>query len=388
MPPREQAAEPMAGSRSPRRVGLVGPLAPPAGGMANQTRQLAWLLREAGIEVELVQVNAPYKPAWIERVRVLRAAFRLLPYLARLWRCAGTVDLMHVMANSGWAWHLYAAPAVWLARWRGTPVVVNYRGGSADAFMQAQKRWVRPTLRRANCVAVPSGFLHAVFARHGINTEIVPNIVDLARFSPTTQPRGAAQSGPHLIVTRNLEPLYDVATALEALVLIRAEAPHARLSIAGSGPLRHQLEARCRELGIADAVRFTGRLDPEGMAALYRAADVMLNPSRVDNMPNSVLEAFASGVPVVSTNVGGIPYFVEHGKTALLVAPNDPAAMAQAALRLVRDPLLAAALRANALWATTAYSWPNVRARLFEVYAAAVLHGAPQRPLSRGGDAP
>ena len=388
MPQREQAAEPMAGSRSPRRVGLVGPLAPPAGGMANQTRQLAWLLREAGIEVELVQVNAPYKPAWIERVRVLRAAFRLLPYLARLWRCAGTVDLMHVMANSGWAWHLYAAPAVWLARWRGTPVVVNYRGGRADAFMQAQKRWVRPTLRRANCVAVPSGFLHAVFARHGINTEIVPNIVDLARFSPTTQPRGAAQSGPHLIVTRNLEPLYDVATALEALVLIRAEAPHARLSIAGSGPLRHQLEARCRELGIADAVRFTGRLDPEGMAALYRAADVMLNPSRVDNMPNSVLEAFASGVPVVSTNVGGIPHFVEDGKTALLVAPCDPEAMAQAALRLMHDPLLAAALRANALWVTSAYSWPNVRARLFEVYATAVLRCAPQRRLWRGGNAP
>ncbi|HEY9380488.1 MAG TPA: glycosyltransferase family 4 protein, partial [Burkholderiales bacterium] len=362
---------------------------PPAGGMANQTRQLAWLLREAGIEVDLVQVNAPYRPAWIERVRLLRAVFRLMPYLARLWRCAGSVDLMHVMANSGWAWHLYAAPAVWLARLRGTPVVINYRGGSADAFLQAQGRWVRPTLRRANCVAVPSGFLHAVFARHGIDTEIVPNIVDLARFSPTVRSRSATQSsGPHLIVTRNLEPLYDIATALEALVLIRAEVPHARLSIAGSGPLRHQLEARCRELGIADAVRFTGRLDPEDMAALYRTADVMLNPSRVDNMPNSVLEAFASGVPVVSTNVGGIPHFVEDGKTALLVAPCDPGAMAQAALRLMRDPLLAAALRANALWVTSAYSWPNVRARLFEVYATAVLRCAPQRRLWRGGNAP
>src|SRR5690606_20780356 len=86
-------------SRSPRRVGLVGPLPPPAGGMANQTRQLAWLLREAGIEVELVQVNAPYRPSWIARARMLRAAFRLLPYLLRLWRCAGSVDLMHVMAN-------------------------------------------------------------------------------------------------------------------------------------------------------------------------------------------------------------------------------------------------------------------------------------------------
>ena len=374
MPPLEEKLP-----RSPRRVGLVGPLPPPAGGMANQTRQLAWLLQEAGVQVELVQVNGPYRPAWISGVRVMRALCRLLPYLARLWRCAGRVDLMHVMANSGWAWHLYAAPAVWIAWLRGTPVVVNYRGGAAEAFLEAQARWIRPTMRLAHCVAVPSRFLQGVFARYGIETEIVPNIVDLARFHPSTQPRGAANAAPHLIVTRNLEPLYDIGTALEALVLIRKQVPHARMTIAGTGPQREELEARCRALGIADAVRFTGRLDPEGMAALYREADVMLNPSRIDNMPNSVLEAFASGVPVVSTNVGGIPYFVEHGKTALLVAPQQPQAMADAVLKLLRDPLLAAALKSNALWTSSTYTWPNVRARLFEVYASAVLRAAHSR---------
>jgi len=373
--------------RTVRRVGLIGPLPPPAGGMANQTRQLAWLLGEAGIEVELVQVNAPYRPAWIERARVVRALFRLVPYLAQLWRCAGRVELMHVMANSGWAWHLCAAPAVWIARLRGTPVVVNYRGGNAAGFLAAQARWVRPTLRAASAVAVPSGFLRAVFARYGVDSEIVPNIVDLARFYPAVHARDASSGRPHFIVTRNLEPLYDIDTALEAFALLRAELPGARLSIAGSGPLRESLERRCAALRIADAVTFTGRLDPEGMAALYRDADVMLNPSRVDNMPNSLLEAFASGVPVVSTNVGGIPYFVEDGKTALLVPPRDPAAMAQAALRLVRDPLFAVALRTNALWVTSAYTWPSVRARLFEVYAAAVMRTAP-RGVHRRAHAP
>src|SRR5215472_2658947 len=92
-------------------VGLVGPLPPPEGGMANQTRQLANLLAGAGLKVEVVQANAPYRPQWVGRVRVLRAAFRLFPYLGQLWRCAAHCDLFHVMANSGWAWHLVAAPA-------------------------------------------------------------------------------------------------------------------------------------------------------------------------------------------------------------------------------------------------------------------------------------
>ncbi len=383
MPPRDVQTAPVidasgAAPRLPRRVGLVGPLPPPAGGMANQTRQLAELLRAVPLKVELVQANPPDRPAWIGRVRGLRALWRLPPYVVRLWRCAGRVELMHVMANSGWAWHLFAAPALLIGRLRGVPVIVNYRGGEADQFFSAAPAWVRPTLRAAACVAVPSRFLHEVFARHGVVTEIVPNIVDLARFSPADRAR-TTRRGAHLIVTRNLEAIYDVTTALDAFARVRAALPLARMSIAGTGPERAHLEAHCRALGIGDAVVFTGRLDPDAMAALYRDADVVLNSSRVDNMPNALLEAFASGVPVVSTNVGGIPYFVDHGKTALLVPAQDPAAMAAAALRLLRDPLLAAAIRANALWTTSAYTWPSVRARLFDVYAAALVRAAPLR---------
>ena len=73
-------------------------------------RQLAELLGAEGIQVEVVQVNPPYWPAWVGHVRGIRALCRLLPYLVRLWRALGRVDLAHVMANSGWAWHLFAAP--------------------------------------------------------------------------------------------------------------------------------------------------------------------------------------------------------------------------------------------------------------------------------------
>lgn len=347
------------------RVVLVGPLPPPSGGMANQTRQLARLLGESGVQVRLVQNNPPYRPAWIGSVRGLRAAFRLVPYLAALWRALRGADIAHVMANSGWAWHLFAAPAIWLARLRGVPVLVNYRGGEAESFLQRQARWVRPTLRLARVLAVPSGFLQSVFARHGLAAEIVPNIVDLTRFAPAH----GRTPGQHIVVTRNLEDIYDIPTALRALAKVRGRYPGARLTIAGSGPALDSLQHLARELGVDEVVRFTGRLDNERIAELYREADLLVNSSTVDNMPISLLEAMASGVPIVSTDVGGVPYLVEHERTALLVPARDADAMAAAALRVFDDMALRSRLVSAALSAAGAYTWERVRPRLFAIYA-------------------
>ncbi|MFC6668999.1 glycosyltransferase [Marinobacterium aestuariivivens] len=98
--------------------------------MANQTAELCRLLEQEGARVTLIAVNPPYRPAWIGRWRGLRALFRLLPYLRTLWRRLGSADVVHLMANSGWSWYLFATPAIWIACLRGTPVVVNYRGAT------------------------------------------------------------------------------------------------------------------------------------------------------------------------------------------------------------------------------------------------------------------
>jgi glycosyltransferase involved in cell wall biosynthesis len=336
--------------------------------MANQTRQLARLLDEAGLAVEVVQVNRPLHPAWLERLRWIRAGLRLLPYSVRLWRCAGRVDLLHVMANSGWAWHLHAAPAVWIARARGVPVIVNYRGGEAEAFLTRQSAWVRPTLRRAFAVIVPSGFLESVFKRFGVATRIVPNIIDLSRFRPDP----ARPPGRHVIVTRNLEDLYDIGTALRAFAQVARTFPDATLTIAGSGPRSGDLQRLATELGIASRTHFTGRLDNERIADLYRRADLVLNPSTADNMPISLLEGMASGVPIVSTDVGGIPYLVEDGVTALLVPPRDPTRMASAALDVLSRPELARQLRAAGAGLAARFTWAETRPALFAVYASAL----------------
>lgn len=369
----------LTGMLSGLRVGLIGPLPPPAGGMANQTRQLAELLGGGQAQVQLVQTNAPYKPAWVGRIPLARAIVRLLPYLLQLWRTAGRSDVMHVMANSGWSWHLFAAPAIWVARLRRTPVVVNYRGGEAESFLGRNRRVVGWSLKQTSRLIVPSGFLQAVFAGHGLACEVVPNIIDLARFHPAASTRSASSlpsAAPHVLVARNLEAIYDNTTALRAFALVLQQCPQARMTIAGTGPQEAELRQLCQQLGLAAAVRFCGRIDRDEMATLLRHCSVALNPSRVDNMPNSVLEALASGVPVVSTRVGGVPHIVQDGVTALLVPPQDPPAMAAALLRLLNDPALAAQLAQAGLHEVQRYTWERVAPQWAAVYRAA-LAGPP-----------
>ncbi len=340
------------------RLAVEGPLPPPSGGMANQCEQLVRLLKLEGASVELVRTNAPYRPTWVGQWPVLRAGFRLLPYLFALWRVLGRVDVVHVFANSGWAWHLLAMPALWMARWRGVAAIVNYRGGNADPFFTGGPAHVLRTLGHATLRVTPSAFLLRVFRKHGLDAEVIPNIIDLSRF--TAAPSRAPGSDPHLIVTRNLEPIYDIATAIRAFAEIRQTHPAARLTVAGTGPDLAALQALVRTLNLTAAVGFPGRIANADIAALYASADGLLNPSTVDNMPISILEAMASGVPVVSTDAGGIPDMVEHGSTALLVAIGDHAAMAAATRRVLGEPETARRLRENGLRESQRYAWPQV----------------------------
>ena len=347
------------------RIALIGPLPPPAGGMGDQMLRLSEMLRREGAEVTVLQTNGTYRPAWIASLRGVRAAARLLPYVAALWRAAGSVDVFHVLASSGWSWHLFAAPAILIARLRATPCVVSYHGGEAEAFLARSARLVASTLKAAQAMTVPSGFLQQVFRRFAIESRIVPNVVDLTLFNP--RPR-LTSNAPHLVVPRNLEPIYDIPTALRAFAIVRQTFPNATMSVAGSGSELDSLSRLAEATGIESAVTFTGRIAREQMAALLARADLVLNPSTADNMPISILEAMASGVPVVSTSVGGIPYLLDHGRTALLVEAGDATSMADAALRLLQDQVLAARIVEAARIEVQQYSWPHVRVALEEVY--------------------
>lgn len=349
----------------PVRVLMVAPSLGILGGQAVQAaRLLEALRREAALEVSFLPVNPalPWPLAPLQRVKYLRTVVTSVAYVASLLARVPRHDVLHVFSASYFSFVLAPTPALLAARLFGKRAILNYRSGEAEDHL---RRW--PTARRtaalADVIAVPSGYLVEVFARFGLRARVVANVVPLERF----RFRERRPLRPVFLANRNFEPLYNVACVLRAFALIRRARPDARLVLAGDGSQRAALGALARELGLEN-VEFVGRVAPGRMHELYDAADVYLNGSDVDNMPGSVIEAYASGTPVVTTDAGGIPYIVEHERTGLLVARGDYEAMAREALRLLEDDALAARVAASARAECRKYNWEAVREEWLSLY--------------------
>ncbi|MCW8886632.1 MAG: glycosyltransferase family 4 protein [Motiliproteus sp.] len=335
--------------------------------MANQTAELIRRLEGEDAEVSLVAVNSPYKPTWISKLRGIRALFRLLPYLFNLWRKITQADLVHLMANSGWSWHLFAAPAIWIAWLTKTPLVLNYRGGHAEEFFSKSWWIIKPSMQKVSHIVVPSNFLKSVFANYSLTTTVVPNTLDEHLFSKRNVDELSLETIT-IAVTRNLEHIYGIDLAIGAMAKILQKFPEAELVVAGSGDLMNELQEQARSLGIAGSVKFTGRLSREQIAALYKKASLLLNPSRVDNSPNSLIEAMGCGVPIVSTMAGGIPQLVTHNTHAYLVEEYCSDALAHAAVEVLSSPELQAKFRKNGLSHSEQFRWPQVKRKISSVY--------------------
>jgi glycosyltransferase involved in cell wall biosynthesis len=226
---------------------------------------------------------------------------------------------------------------------------------------------------------VPSRFLFDVFASFGIGATIIPNIVDTDRFC--FRPRPSLQ--PRIVSTRNFDPLYNVACTIRAFAIVQRRRPEAALTLVGSGAEEGRIRALVSKLELRH-VEFAGRTSPDDIANLYAAHDIYLQSPNIDNMPTSVIEAFSSGLPVVSTNAGGIPAIVAHGENGLLAPIDDAETLAAHVLNLLDDNELAGRLARNALaWCRTC-TWSAVRQQWLRVYRS-LLAGSPSHAAMPSG---
>ncbi len=349
----------------PVRVAIVAPTLGILGGQAVQARRLldGWA-GDPEVRAWLVPIN-PRPPGPLARalqVKYLRTAATQVLYWPSLVRQLARADVVHVFSASYFSFLLAPVPAIAVARALGRPVVLNYRSGEAPDHL-ARSPFARRVIRSCDCNVVPSSFLAGVFAEHGVPTTIVPNTIDVERFA--FRPRVPLR--PRLLSTRNLEPLYNVACTLRAFGPVQAAHPDATLTLVGAGSQETELRRLASSLGLRN-VRFAGRMPQDEIWRAYADADIYVQSPDIDNMPSSILEAFASGNPVVSSDAGGVPAIVRHGVNGLLAPRNDHQRLAEAVLRLLAEPALAAALAGAARRDCEPYRWGVVRRQWLEIY--------------------
>jgi len=349
------------------RVCLVAPSLRILGGQAVAAQRLLERLRDVpGLEVGFL----PHDPRsnallrLLQRVKYVRTVATTVAYVASLFRKLPAYDVVHVFSASYWSFLLAPTPAILVGKLLGKRVVLNYRSGEADDHLRRWRRTAIPTMRRADAVIAPSGYLVDVFARFGIAAESIANFVDpeAVRFRQRSSLR------PVFLSNRNFHTLYNVPCLLRAFAAIQARIPDARLIVVGDGPERAHVHETARALALRH-VEFVGAVPPTAMGAFYDEADVYLNASDIDNMPNSIIEAFACGLPVVTTRAGGIPYVVAHERNGLMVNCGDHDALAAEALRLLDDPELARRVIGEGLRdVREQYTWDAVRERWSQLY--------------------
>jgi glycosyltransferase involved in cell wall biosynthesis len=360
----------------PLRVALVAPSIGILGGQAVQADRLLQSWKDdQDVEAWLVPIN-PTPPGALRRaveVKYLRTVVTQLCYWPSLLRELRHADVVHVFSASYLSFLLAPLPAVLIAKLLGKPVVMNYRSGQAPDHLQ-RSPIARATLRWVERNAVPSRFLQGVFAGHGIDSVVIPNIVDVDRF----QFRPRTPLRPNVLSTRNFEELYNVSCTLRAFRLVQDRYPEATLTLVGAGSEEQRLREVARELRL-EHVRFVGRVPPGDIWQYYRDADIYLQTPDIDNMPSSVLEAFASGCAVVSTNAGGVPAILTDEVHGLLVDCGDHAAAGERMLRLLGDPALVERLTAAGRSSCAEYQWHVVRSRWLALYESMVT---PERTVS------
>jgi glycosyltransferase involved in cell wall biosynthesis len=366
------------------RVLIVAPSFDILGGQSVQAaRLLERLSQEPGLEVGFLAVN-PRLPGVLRKlqaIKYVRTVVTSIAYLVSLFIRVRQYDVIHIFSASYFSFLLAPTPALLVGKLYGKKLLLNYHSGEAEDHVQRWRRSAIPTIRLADVLIVPSPYLVRVFAKFGLPAKPIYNLIETDQFRFRERPA----LRPVFLSNRNFEKHYGVDCVLRAFATIQKRIPEARLIVAGDGPERTSLEQLARELNLQNA-EFTGRVGHERVVELYDSTDIFLNGSEIDNQPLSLLEAFACGLPVVTTDAGGIPDMVVPEKTALVVPRGEHEQLAASALRLLDDSTLAQSMIEQAREECRKYRWEAVREQWLNLYyELAAGSGARQmRPEHKG----
>lgn len=283
---------------------------------------------------------------------------RMLDMVRGVWAHRGQYRVAQVDVFSGPAF-VWAEVVCAELRTLSTPYVLTLHGGNLPTFGRRWPRRVRHLLSSAAAVTTPSRFLYDEMRPYRPHLRLIPNGLELAIYQ--FRPRARVQ--PRMVWLRAFHQVYNPTLAPAVLAQVQTEFADAHLTMIGpdmgDGALADTMRA-ARRLGVTSSVALPGPIPKAQVPSWLDKGDIFLNTSTIDNAPVSVVEAMASGLCVVSTEVGGLPALLQHEGEALLVPSDNPEAMAEAVCRLLRDSALAERLSAAARRKAESFDWAAV----------------------------
>jgi glycogen synthase len=290
-------------------------------------------------------------------------------------------DMLHAQYGYPTGWAVLIASRV-----LSVPNVVSIQGGDGHwvgSCCETHRLAMCRVLDRANALLIGgASFQKEVCDRLGCDPArftLVPGAVDTARFTPAKgREPGDAASPPRLLYHGRVDRRKGVLDFLDALALLRERGVPFAATVSGIGPDVEASRERAAEIGLAaDAVRLTGYADYESAPDLYQQADVFVSPTYAEGFSNTILEAMAAGLPVVSTDTVGVFDCLRDGENGLLVQPGDVPALADALARILGDEPLRRRIAAAGLEeCRRVYSWNAVGRTIMDVYERV----RPERP--------
>jgi phenylacetate-CoA ligase len=349
---------------------LVGPSAPPVRGMTVEAGLLATRLLLEGAKIRRVASDdASRNP--LADVPVVGAAFPPSKFVAALREAiADGADVVHVQSEAGPRFDDVTCAALREARDADVRTVVRWHGAVSEEFLASTPERIAAAMRAADEVVVASTYMRDVFReRLGVESRVVPPIVD----EPGTDRPPARGGGQlRLLSARRLVPEHGVRLALDAAARAASSGVDLRIVVAGDGPERAELE-RLAARALPNRATFLGAVARDRVLDELRACDVVVNGSSSDDFPMAIAEALASGVPVATTDAGGIATVVEHDSTGLVTRCGDADALAASIARFDADraELLGFGWRAKV--GALRWTWDVLRASWAAAYGRRTL---------------
>ncbi|MEE9224561.1 MAG: glycosyltransferase family 4 protein [Thermoplasmata archaeon] len=300
-------------------------------------------------------------PNWADRKRF----GTLLGYGRYLARLARTVDDADVIL----ARNVFPCGhgGVMLQKLKGIPSVLMLQGEN-DLFNFDEAHWtvdrLRPVVvKESRMIIAQTGYQRDYLQKeYGVSPVVLPNGVDVARFGPATREEarsdlGLTISGKLIICVSGLLPFKGQDDLIRAFARVHESMPDSKLLLIGDGPEAKELKRIARDLGVRDDVQFEGWVPFEKMPLYLSSSDLFVHPSASEGFPNVVLEAMASGLPLVMSNVVGLNAVFEDGRNCFFVPPKDEKALEEKMLSLLRDDALAEEMGARNLEYAKEFDW-------------------------------